>query len=111
MPMIISYFDDDIEALCKQSKLATRKLGAESAKKLQRRLSEMFAANVVTELPAGRPHPLLRDRLGQYAVDLHGKHRLVFKPTRQPPPAKEDGSIDWAQVDEITIIEAGDYHD
>ena len=109
--MIISFLGADIEALCKQSKLATRKLGAESAKKLQRRMSELFAASVVAELPAGRPHPLLRDRLGQYAVDLHGKYRLIFKPTRQPPPVKPDGSIDWAKVDEITIIEAGDYHD
>jgi proteic killer suppression protein len=94
--MKISYLDADIEGLCKQSKLATRKLGAESAKKLQRRLSELFAASVVA---------------GQFSVDLHGGCRLVFKPTRQPPPAKPDGSIDWAQVDEITIIETGDYHD
>ena len=109
--MKISYLDADIEGLCKQSKLATRKLGAESAKKLQRRLNELFAASVVADLVAGRPHPLERDRAGQYAVDLHGGCRLIFKPTRQPPPAKPDGSIDWAQVDEITIIEAGDYHD
>lgn len=109
--MKISFLDADIEALCKQSKLATRKLGAESAKKLQRRLSELFAANVVSELVAGRPHPLEHDRAGQFAVDLHGGCRLIFKPTKQPPPARPDGSIDWAQVDEITIIEAGDYHD
>lgn len=109
--MKISFLDTDIEALCKQSKLATRKLGAESAKKLQRRLSELFAANTVAELVAGRPHPLERDRAGQYAVDLHGGCRLIFKPVKQPPPPRLDGSIDWAQVDEITIIEAGDYHD
>lgn len=109
--MKISFLDADIEGLCRQSKLATRKLGAESAKKLQRRLNELFAANTVAELVAGRPHPLLRDRLGQYAVDLHSGCRLIFKPTRQPPPAKPDGSINWAQVDDITLIEAGDYHD
>ena len=109
--MKISFLDSEIEALCKQFKLATRKLGAESAKKLQRRLSELFAANVVADLVAGRPHPLERDRAGQYSVDLQGGCRLVFKPARQPPPAKPDGSIDWAQVDEITIIEAVDYHD
>jgi proteic killer suppression protein len=109
--MRISFLDADIEALCKQSKLATRKLGVESAKKLQRRLSELFAATMVTELVAGRPHPLERDRSGQFALDLHGGCRLIFKPTKQPPPIKVDGSIDWAQVDDITILEAGDYHD
>jgi len=109
--MRISFLDAEIEGLCKQSKLATRRLGAESAKKLQRRLSELFAASVVAELVAGRPHPLWRSRAGQYAVDLHGGCRLIFKPTKQPPPIKADGSIDWAQVDDVTIIEAGDYHD
>ena len=109
--MKISFLDADIEALCKQSKLATRKLGVESAKKLQRRLSELFAATGVAELVAGRPHPLKRDRAGQFALDLHGGCRLIFKPAKQPPPIKADGSIDWAQVDDITILEAGNYHD
>lgn len=109
--MKISFLDADIEGLCKQSKMATRKLGAASAKKLQRRLSELFAASAVAELVAGRPHPLEGNRAGQFSVDLHGGCRLVFKPTRQPPPTKPDGSIDWVQVDEITIMEAGDYHD
>ena len=109
--MRISFIDDHIESICKQSKLANRELGAESAKKLQRRLSELFAADSVADLVAGRPHPLLRDKFGQYAVDLHGGYRLIFEPTQKPPPSKQDGSIDWAQVDEITILKAEDYHD
>ena len=103
--------DDNVEKLCRQPKLAARTLGTESAKKLQRRLSELFAANTVADLVAGRPHPLKGDRAGQFALDLHGACRLVFQSTRHPPPLKLDGSIDWAQVDDITIVEAGDYHD
>ena len=109
--MKVSYEDKDIETLCKQAKAATKKLGAESAKKLQRRLAELHAASVVSELAIGHPHPLEYDRLGQFAVDLHKGKRLVFKPTTIPPPAKADGSIDWSKVSEITIIEAEDYHD
>lgn len=109
--MKISFLNPEIERLCKQSKLAACKLGSVSAKKLQRRLSELFAATVVAELVAGRPHPLQRDRAGQFSVDLQGGCRLIFKPTKQPPPIKADGSIDWAQIDEITIMDAVDYHD
>ncbi|MFA7242782.1 MAG: killer suppression protein HigA [Sulfuricellaceae bacterium] len=109
--MRISFLSPEIEGLCKQSRLAVRKLGTESARKLQRRLSELFAANAVADLVAGRPHPLERDRAGQYAVDLHKGCRLIFKPAKQLPPTKPDGAIDWAQIDEITIIEAEDYHD
>lgn len=109
--MKVSYADDAVETLCRQAKVANRKLGEASAKKLQRRLSELHAAAVVSELAIGRPHPLERDRAGQFAVDLHKGTRLIFKPTRQPPPHKADGSIDWSQVAEITILGAEDYHD
>ena len=109
--MIVSFEDEGIETLCKQTKVAVKKLGMESAKKLQRRLSELYAASVVGELAIGRPHPLDYDRAGQFAVDLHKGMRLIFKPTQQPPPSKADGSTDWSQVAEITIVEAEDYHD
>ncbi|WP_301103201.1 killer suppression protein HigA [Propionivibrio sp.] len=109
--MKVSYEDEDIETLCKQEKMATKKLGPESAKKLQRRLAELHAAGVVGELAIGRPHPLDYDRVRQFAVDLHKGKRLIFKPTSKPPPAKADGSIDWSKVSEITIIGAEDYHD
>ena len=108
--MKVSYEDEDVETLCKQSKVAVRKLGAESAKKLQRRLSELHAASVVSELAIGRPHPLEYDRAGEFAVDLHKGTRLIFKPTRQPPPFKSDGSIDWSQVAAVTIIWSYYYH-
>lgn len=109
--MNVSYEDNDVETLCKYKKVATKKLGMESAKKLQRRLSELHAASVVTELLSGRPHPLSYDRAGEFAVDLHRGWRLIFKPTLHPPPYKKDGSIDWSQVADITIIKAEDYHD
>ena len=109
--MKITFADAGLESVCRQSKLAVRELGTESAKKLQRRLAELHAAQMVGELVAGRPHPLGHGRTGQFALDLHGGTRLIFKPTAEPPPFKPDGSIDWAQVTEVTIIEIGDYHD
>lgn len=108
--MKVTYQDGHVEALCKQSKLAVMGLGKESARKLSRRMSELFAATVVAELVIGRPHPLAGDRAGQFAVDLHRAKRLIFKPTGVPP-LKADGSIDWSSVTDITIIEAVDYHD
>lgn len=109
--MEISFADAKLESVCKDSRLATKVLGAQSAKKLQLRLAELFAAESAKELIAGRPHPLAHDRVGQFAVDLHGGYRLIFKPATQPPPRLPDGGIDWSNVSEITIIEIGDYHD
>ena len=109
--MKIAYANSDIEAVCRYAKQAARRFGPESAKKLQRRLAELHAAHVVGELVAGRPHPLIHDRDGEFALDLHGGDRLIFKPTTEPLPRKPDGSIAWVQVTEVTIIEIGDYHD
>ena len=109
--MNVNYISDALKNLCGQPKLATQKLGPESARKLQVRLQELFAAQAVTDLINGRPHALKYDRAGEFALDLHKGKRLIFKPTQQPPPLRDDGSIDWAQVIDITVIGAEDYHD
>jgi toxin HigB-1 len=108
--MEISFADSMLEDICHQAKLATKALGALSAKKLRVRLNELFAAENVRELVAGRPHPLTADRVGEFAVDLYGGHRLVFQPTETPPPMLPDGGIDWSSVNAVTITEIGDYH-
>lgn len=109
--MQIDYKDSKLQALCEKSREANRKLGADCAKKLQSRLSDIDAASHVEELIAGRPHPLKGDMKGQFAIDLAGGKRLVFEPNHNPIPKKEDNSINWAQVTSVTIIYIGDYHD
>ena len=109
--MKITFADTNLEAVCRQQKLADRKLGVLSTKKLQIRLAELFNADHVGELVSGRPHPLQGTRLGDFAVDLYGGDRLVFRASRQPPPLKLDGSIDWSEVTEVTIVQRGNYHD
>jgi proteic killer suppression protein len=94
--MEITFINTAVELLCREGRRATRELGSASAQKLQRRLAELFNAANVSELVAGRPHPLHGDKRGCFSVDLHGGDRLVFKPEVQPPPVKADGSIDWA---------------
>ena len=88
-----------------------RELGKAGARKLRARLDDLGAAGNVTELIAGRPHPLRGDRHGRFALDLDGGRRLVFEPTAQPPPDHPHGGIDWRSVDDVTIVFIGDYHD
>lgn len=109
--MEISFDPVDLETTCRQAKRATRLLGALAAKKLHIRLAELFNAESVAELVSGRPHPLTGDRAGQFAVDLHGGTRIVFRPTNKPPPVKTDGSVDWSKVTSVTIVFIGNYHD
>jgi len=88
-----------------------RQFGSPCAKKLRQRLSDLCAAETLTDVVAGRPHPLKRDRLGQFALDLHGGTRLVFESADDPIPHLDDGSIAWHEVTKVRIVFIGDYHD
>lgn len=109
--MEITFADKKLKKQCLQEKEAQKKHGAKCAKKLKTRLADLAAVNCVTELFAGRPHPLKRDRTGEFAVDLEGGKRLVFKPDNDPIPLSEDGSINWSKVTAVCIVYIGNYHD
>ena len=109
--MEITFADGKLQELCEQEKIAQKNLGQPCARKLKVRLVNLMAAEVVTDLVAGRPHPLKGDRLGQFALDLEGGRRLVLESANQPIPLNDDGGIDWSQVTEVKIVFVGDYHD
>lgn len=88
-----------------------KKFGMPCAKKLMARLADLQAAETLEDIVAGRPHPLERDRQGQFAVNLHGGVRLVFESDDDPVPIKDDGTIAWHEVTKICIVFIGDYHD
>lgn len=108
--MKIGYKNDKLRNVCLDAKFAVRELGPDNAKKLRTRHADPAAAANVTELVAGRPHPLTGDRLGEFALDLVGLKRITFKPDHDPCPRKPDGSIDWSLVTAVTIEYIGDYH-
>lgn len=108
--MEITFLNNEIESLCASGSLANKKYGTVVAKKIAQRLVELFAAESVSELIAGHPHPLTGNRAGQFSMRLDGAFRLIFESTNQPPPQKPDGGIDWNSVTKITILSIEDYH-
>lgn len=109
--MVVEYQNSEIKGICLETRKAVRLLGAESARKLKGRLSDLRAARNVTELIAGRPHPYKGHNERRFSLDLAGGARLLFVPTKDPPPRRQDGGIDWASVAEVTIVCIGDNHD
>lgn len=109
--MDIDFKSASLKKLCLTSKLANRKLGPNSARKLRTRLAEMDAATNVGELIAGRPHPYTGNVSNLFSLDLHGGKRLLFEPLESPPPLKDDGGIDWLKVESIVIVFIGDPHE
>lgn len=109
--MNINFLNSNLRRLCEDEKHASRKLGSASAKKLRTRLRILQVASKLGEIPIGRPHPLKGKRVGQFAVDLAGGHRLVFEPFDDPLPRNVDGSVKWKELESICIVFIGDYHD
>lgn len=108
--MEIEFGDSKLRKLCETRREATRKLGADSARRLGTRLSEIQAAATVGELFAGNPHPLSGDREGEFALSLAGGRRLVFIPNDNPVPTTQTGQIDWPSVSSVQVVFVGDYH-
>lgn len=82
------------------------------AKKIGLRLQQMQAAHSLDDLRnlPGRWHELTGDLKGSLACDLVHPHRLIFRPTADPPPRRPDGGLDWSAVDSVTISDVTDYH-
>ena len=109
--MDIEFATAKLRALCEQRAHMVAAFGLPCANRLQNRLADLEAVTFVTELVAGRPHPLKGERLGQFSVDLHGAIRLVFVPNQDPIPRQTDKSIAWNHVGKVRIVYIGDYHD
>jgi proteic killer suppression protein len=106
----IYFASKKLEKLCSDSREAVKVLGADSARKLRTRLADLQVADTVSELVAGRPHPLTGNRAGQFALDLAGGQRLVFQPKGAGSP-KASTALDWKRVTAVEIMFIGDYHD
>lgn len=78
---------------------------------LQKRLTEIEAADTLADLPAhARCHPLVGARAGQYGLKLTENKRLVIVPNHDPIPATADGGVDPTKITRVQIIEVVDYH-
>jgi len=109
----IVFCSDSDRELFNDDRALRARYGAPAQKQARRRLDDLLAASnleVMRMLP-GRCHELKGDRKGQLAVEVGRAKRLIFEPAEDPPPAKNDGGLDWPQVVAIRILSIEDYHD
>lgn len=92
-----------------------RVYGEKRAKKIQRRLAELRAAEKLSDFPPKQPpsrcHELKGNLKGTLSVDLDHPYRLIFRPNHDIVPSKEDGGLDWDCVTAICILEVQDTHE
>ena len=111
--MRVEFLDQRLKKTCEDKALRQRTFQKSAADKLAQRLDDLRAAanmEIVRHLPGGWEE-LTGNRRGQFSCRLDKKLRLVIRPSRQPPPLKPDGGLDWSAIDAITVTEVVNYHD
>jgi proteic killer suppression protein len=109
----ISIDDRRLRKCASSEKELRREYGARQAEKIARRLTQIRAAETLSELgglPGVHLEELRADRRGQFSVWLEQPYRLILEPAHDPVPQIEDGTIDRRQVTAVSIIEIVDYH-
>lgn len=108
--------DKKLKAALENPSLLVKRYGKDMAKKIERRLAVLSAADSLADLwpPSTGPerlHELTADRAGQFSVDLVHPYRLLFEAT-QPLSKKDypDEKERWRLIREITVLGIEDTH-
>ena len=77
------------------------------AKIINQRLKDLETMKTL----GGNCHELSGNLKGKLAISTSGNRRIIFEPSDNPVPVKEDGGLDWSKVTEIIITDIDiDYH-
>jgi len=112
--MLISFKSKKFEKECNDLKLLTRVWGAEQARLIARRLTELAAAEnleAMRALPQARAHELKGNREEQISLDVKHPYRLIVIPDYDESPRRKDGGLDWQKITKIKILEVMDTHE
>ena len=95
----LRYADKGIERICTDARQMQKKLGADVAKKLKLRITELIRVEEMNDLLAGtgKWEQLKADRAGQWSARLTANWRLIVQP--------EEG-----ERVTVLVVEIVDYH-
>jgi proteic killer suppression protein len=111
--VLISFKNKKLEKEFSEEKALKRKWGAEQAKLIARRLTELAAAEnleTLRRLPQVRAHELSGSRAGQISLDVKHPYRLLLIPDHEETPRKEDGGLDWQRTTKVKVLGVEDIH-
>lgn len=109
----IEFEDLKFEKQCNNHRLLVRKQGQVRANKIRQRLDDLHAARNLEDMRTlpGRCHELHGEQSGQMSLDLDHPYRLIFEPAYNPVPVKQDGGLDWPNIDSVRVIGVEDTHE
>lgn len=114
--MHITFSSKKLAKQMNDEKAMVKAFGAQSARKIQKVLTQLYAApNLGIFAPPYSPphrcHELTGNRKGQLSVDVAHPYRLIFESADNPLPMREEGGLDWGKVTIIKIKGVENTHD
>lgn len=102
----LAFANKEFRDLCLNESLARQTFGEPLAERLKRRLADLAAASVVSDLLMlpGRPRELTNDRRGHMVMDLIDGQQLVFQGGHVKERVLQSGDIDWSRVRRVKIL-------
>jgi hypothetical protein len=100
MPIELSFRDKSVREICECSSVAERVLGSQAARRLRARLSDIRAAQKISEVVAGSAKVAPR---GHITFVLQRPHKLVLEPAMKTK--NKSGEIDWDAIDSFCVIQ------
>jgi toxin HigB-1 len=100
----ITFQDKHLREICENAEQALAQYAQETVSFLIKRLADIRAASVMTEIPMGNPRvdPPRSDRL---VIDLCANFRIIAIAIHKPSnPVSESGAVDWLRVTRIKIM-------
>ena len=102
--MELSFQTEDLRRMCEHEAVALEQLGQLAAGALKNRLSDLYGADFIADVLAGRPRQLSSNGVDCIQFDLAERYTLTVSPNHVPPRNKPNGHTDWSRVRRIKII-------
>lgn len=99
--MELSFASKGLRQICERQSKAQSMLGAEAAASLQRRLSDIEAADALTDLEW---LAIAYGDDGTAAIEFHAGHQLHVEAVPKAPKSRKARKTDWTEIDRIKLI-------
>ena len=103
--MELAFSTKKLREVCEIESRAIKALGQETALILRRRISDLRAADSVSELISGGPRELVYLSQVAYSLNLKNSQRIIICPNHTLPAKLDIDTVDWKTISRVKVIE------
>lgn len=102
--MELAFDTEDLRDMCEHEATAIARLGTLPAEALKNRLSDIRAADFISDVVAGRPRTSVISGVECFQFDLADRYALTVTANHAPPRLDGNGLTDWSRVRRVKVV-------